>query len=154
MHRSSESMAGLATALAKAQVELINPEKSLIANTRQLHGMENPRNHTSLIRICSCMERHRVAATKPIFDLSQPKPAWCAVENRQIRITYVLRKPRRSAARSVMNSRSRCAAATTVSSTVQGARANGGVPSDLIRCRSLSGFGMKRTGSRNPVLSA
>src|SRR6202171_3729616 len=32
MHRSSESVAGLATALAKAQVELINPEKSLIAN--------------------------------------------------------------------------------------------------------------------------
>jgi ERF superfamily len=31
MHRSSESVAGLATALAKAQVELINPEKSLIA---------------------------------------------------------------------------------------------------------------------------
>ena len=34
MHRSSESVAGLATALAKAQIELINPEKSLIANIR------------------------------------------------------------------------------------------------------------------------
>src|SRR5216117_4385432 len=31
MHRSSESIAALAAALAKAQVELINPEKSLIA---------------------------------------------------------------------------------------------------------------------------
>ncbi len=34
MHRSSESVAGLATALAKAQIELVNPEKSLIANIR------------------------------------------------------------------------------------------------------------------------
>src|SRR5271165_3268174 len=31
MHRSSESIAALATALAKAQVELTNPEKSLTA---------------------------------------------------------------------------------------------------------------------------
>jgi hypothetical protein len=31
MHRSSESVAALATALAKAQVELVNPEKSLTA---------------------------------------------------------------------------------------------------------------------------
>src|SRR5271157_1990871 len=31
MHRSSESIAALATALAKAQVELTNPEKSLAA---------------------------------------------------------------------------------------------------------------------------
>src|SRR5712671_6784111 len=34
MHRSSESVAALATALAKAQAELINPEKSLIATIR------------------------------------------------------------------------------------------------------------------------
>jgi hypothetical protein len=31
MHRSSESVAALAAALAKAQAELINPEKSLTA---------------------------------------------------------------------------------------------------------------------------
>lgn len=31
MHRSSDSVAALATALAKAQVELVNPEKSLVA---------------------------------------------------------------------------------------------------------------------------
>src|SRR5450830_683839 len=31
MHRSSESVAALATALAKAQGELVNPEKSLVA---------------------------------------------------------------------------------------------------------------------------
>ena len=33
MHRASESIAAIATALAKAQVELLNPEKSLVANT-------------------------------------------------------------------------------------------------------------------------
>ena len=31
MHRSSESIAALATALAKAQAELVNPEKSQVA---------------------------------------------------------------------------------------------------------------------------
>src|SRR5262245_42344776 len=34
MHRSSESVAALASALAKAQAELINPEKSLTATLR------------------------------------------------------------------------------------------------------------------------
>src|SRR5437867_13081553 len=34
MHRSSESVAALASALAKAQAELINPEKSLTATFR------------------------------------------------------------------------------------------------------------------------
>jgi hypothetical protein len=34
MHRSSESVAALASALAKAQAELINPEKSLVATIR------------------------------------------------------------------------------------------------------------------------
>src|SRR5437588_3257447 len=34
MHRSSESVASLAAALAKAQAELVNPEKSLVANIR------------------------------------------------------------------------------------------------------------------------
>src|SRR5882762_9518128 len=34
MHRSSESIAALAAALAKAQAELINPEKSLVATIR------------------------------------------------------------------------------------------------------------------------
>ena len=31
MHRSSESISAIAAALAKAQVELANPEKSLVA---------------------------------------------------------------------------------------------------------------------------
>ena len=34
MHRSSPSIASLAAALAKAQAELVNPEKSLTATIR------------------------------------------------------------------------------------------------------------------------
>ena len=42
MRQSSESVASLATALAKAQIELINPEKSLIANLRtEMRGEPN-----------------------------------------------------------------------------------------------------------------
>jgi hypothetical protein len=38
MHRSSETLAALASALAKAQAELINPEKSLTAPLRPRAG--------------------------------------------------------------------------------------------------------------------
>jgi hypothetical protein len=41
MHRSSESIASLAAALAKAQMELTNPEKSL-TGTLPGHGPDEP----------------------------------------------------------------------------------------------------------------
>ena len=42
MQRASESIGALAAALAKAQIELINPEKSLVATIREegRHGRE------------------------------------------------------------------------------------------------------------------
>ena len=43
MHRSSESVAALATALAKAQIDLVNPEKSLIATIRSPFPREDDR---------------------------------------------------------------------------------------------------------------
>src|SRR4029450_1957039 len=43
MHRSSESVAALASALAKAQAELINPEKSLTATIRTGRAGEGER---------------------------------------------------------------------------------------------------------------
>jgi hypothetical protein len=43
MHRSSESIAALASALAKAQTELTNPEKSLTAIIRAARGGEGAR---------------------------------------------------------------------------------------------------------------
>src|SRR6266436_9975596 len=44
MHRSSESVAALASALAKAQAELINPEKSLTATIRSARPGEGARS--------------------------------------------------------------------------------------------------------------
>jgi hypothetical protein len=42
MQRASESIGALAAALAKAQIELVNPEKSLVATIREegRHGRE------------------------------------------------------------------------------------------------------------------
>jgi hypothetical protein len=44
MHRSSESVAALAAALAKAQIELVNPEKSLTATIRAARPGEGERS--------------------------------------------------------------------------------------------------------------
>src|SRR5499426_2774849 len=44
MHRSSESVAALASALAKAQAELVNPEKSLTATIRSGRSGEGERS--------------------------------------------------------------------------------------------------------------
>ena len=43
MHRSSESIATIAAALARAQLELTNPEKSLVATIRSAFPRENDR---------------------------------------------------------------------------------------------------------------
>ena len=42
MHRSSESVAAIATALAKAQTELSNPEKSLVGTIHYNNRGDNP----------------------------------------------------------------------------------------------------------------
>ena len=44
MHRCSESVAALASALAKAQAELVNPEKSLTATIRSGRPGEGERS--------------------------------------------------------------------------------------------------------------
>jgi hypothetical protein len=44
MHRSSDSVAALASALAKAQAELVNPEKSLTATIRSSRAGEAERS--------------------------------------------------------------------------------------------------------------
>ena len=43
MHRSSQSIAALATALAKAQIELANPEKSLVGTIEPQGGERGAR---------------------------------------------------------------------------------------------------------------
>src|SRR5476651_2275268 len=44
MHRSSETIGAIAAALAKAQAELTNPEKSLTATIRSIHPREADRS--------------------------------------------------------------------------------------------------------------
>lgn len=67
MHRSSESVAGLATALAKAQIELINPEKSLVANIRSerrgeaIHSFRYAPLSSGLDIIRKTLGRHEIA---------------------------------------------------------------------------------------------
>jgi hypothetical protein len=55
MHRSSESVAALASALAKAQAELVNPEKSLTATI----GSGRPGGQSA----ASATRRSRAAST-------------------------------------------------------------------------------------------
>lgn len=67
MHRSSESMANLATALAKAQIELVNPEKSLVANTcsdrrgELIHSFRYAPLSSGLDIIRKTLGRHEIA---------------------------------------------------------------------------------------------
>ena len=48
MQRTSESIATLAAALAKAQIELVNPEKSLVATIRADSGVDQTFRYASL----------------------------------------------------------------------------------------------------------
>jgi hypothetical protein len=53
MQRSSETIGAIAAALAKAQGELTNPEKSLTATIRA----SNPRDHDQTFRCAALAER-------------------------------------------------------------------------------------------------
>src|ERR1700751_2834948 len=67
MHRSSESIGTIAGALAKAQAELINPEKSLTATIRSPFPREADRTFryaplsTGLDLVRKCLGRHEIA---------------------------------------------------------------------------------------------
>jgi hypothetical protein len=68
MHRSSESVAALASALAKAQAELTNPEKSLSATIRSPFPREQDRAFryaplsSGLDIVRKTLGRHEIAA--------------------------------------------------------------------------------------------
>ena len=50
MQQSSESIASLAAALAKAQAELVNPEKSQVATIRSEGGRATAQNLRRLVK--------------------------------------------------------------------------------------------------------
>src|SRR5438128_3248801 len=68
MHRSSDTIATIAAALAKAQVELTNPEKSLIATIRSPFPREAERTFryaplsSGLDIVRKTLGRHEIAA--------------------------------------------------------------------------------------------
>jgi ERF superfamily len=70
MHRSSESVAALASALAKAQAELINPEKSLTATIRSGRTGEGERTFryaplsTGLDIVRKTLGQHEIATVQ------------------------------------------------------------------------------------------
>jgi hypothetical protein len=53
MHRSSDTIATIAAALARAQMELTNPEKSLVATVRSPF----PREADRIFSLCATVER-------------------------------------------------------------------------------------------------
>ena len=63
MHRSSDTIATIAAALAKAQVELTNPEKSLVATIRSPF----PARGGPHLPLCPAVERvgHRPQEPRP-----------------------------------------------------------------------------------------
>jgi hypothetical protein len=70
MHRSSETIGAIAAALAKAQAELTNPEKSLTATIRSPFPREEDRTFryaplsSGLEIVRKCLGRHEIAAVQ------------------------------------------------------------------------------------------
>src|ERR1700731_1603850 len=70
MHRSSETIGAIATALAKAQAELTNPEKSLTATIRSPFPREQDRTFkyaplsSGLDIVRKTLGRHEIAAVQ------------------------------------------------------------------------------------------
>ena len=80
MHRSSESVAALASALAKAQAELVNPEKSLTATIRTGRPGDRERSFRYAplsVGLPSCARRSRNTRLRPYRRLPSIRPlAW------------------------------------------------------------------------------
>ena len=82
MHRSSETIGAIAGALAKAQAELTNPEKSLTATLPSLSPGEGNRSFryaplsSGLEIVRKCLGRHEIAAmqTTAIDNESRAHP--------------------------------------------------------------------------------
>jgi hypothetical protein len=67
MHQSSESIGAIATALAKAQAELVNPEKTLTATVMGRNGQRTFRYAslaTGLDLIRKCLGQHQIAVVQ------------------------------------------------------------------------------------------
>jgi hypothetical protein len=90
MHRSSETIGAIATALAKAQGQLSNPEKSLTATIRSPFPREADRTFryaslaSGLDIVRKSLGQHEIATIQTTgIDEAQPpgkfasRPSWC-----------------------------------------------------------------------------
>ena len=73
MHRSSESVGAIATALAKAQLEIINPEKSLVGVIRPLVHESWGEPSAMLPYQAVWRSRARASAGRRLRSCSQPR---------------------------------------------------------------------------------
>ena len=80
MHRSSQSISNLAAALAKAQIELVNPEKSLTATIKSAGpgGNEQTFNYASLSSgldiVRKTLGQHEIATVQTTGRRSDHRP--------------------------------------------------------------------------------
>jgi hypothetical protein len=78
MHRSSESIGAIAAALAEAQGELINPEKSLTATIRSSFPRESDRTFryaslsSGLDIVRKALGRHEIATVQILRSIMRP----------------------------------------------------------------------------------
>ncbi|HEY2839287.1 MAG TPA: hypothetical protein VGJ26_09070, partial [Pirellulales bacterium] len=81
MQRSSNSIGGLAAALAKAQVELVNPEKSLVGTIRPDQGRGAERSFryaplsSGLDIVRKTLSQHEIATVQTTSIDSWHRPA-------------------------------------------------------------------------------
>ena len=80
MHRSSQSISNLAAALAKAQIELVNPEKSLTATIKSAGpgGKEQTFSYASLSSgldiVRKTLGQHEIATVQTTASGSDHRP--------------------------------------------------------------------------------
>ena len=89
MHRSSETIGAIAAALAKAQIELTNPEKSLIATIRSPIPREGDRS----LPLCVAWRAALISSARALASMrSQPsRPPRLTRMRGQIRLTTTAR---------------------------------------------------------------
>jgi hypothetical protein len=76
MQRSSNKIGALAAALAKAQSEIANPEKSLTATIESPFPREGKRTSVGLDIVRKCLGQHEIATpTSPFQRWFQPQKA-------------------------------------------------------------------------------
>jgi hypothetical protein len=134
VQRSSETIGTIAAALAKAQAQLINPEKSLTGTIRS-DGADGAKRSfryaplsSGLDIVRKTLSQHEIATVLAVA--AQPMPIISDLPNH-----------RHSAARSATSSRSLCAGDITARCIAAAMKPSGGTTLGLIRLPPPESFG-------------